>query len=162
MFICQIKEKHPQVYGCFKFYSIHFCGHFEIHAPQPVHFCGSISAKKSVTVMAPASQFLAQIPQPMQEALHTFLEIAPLSLLLQRTVGLKGNSIMLIIPLGQAEAQPPQPPQISKFICGKPFLIVMALKSQARIQSPRPRHPKEQSLGPPAMVIAEAQEVSPE
>ena len=67
-----------------------------------VHFCGSMDARKSVTVMAPVGQTLAHIMQPMQPAEHTLRTSGPLSWLEQRTATRLLTGAMAISRCGQA------------------------------------------------------------
>lgn len=70
---------------------------------------------------APAGQFFAQIPQPMQPALQTLVTAAPRSVLEQITAGPASAVLILITLLGQAEAQAPQPVHFSGSTCAAPF-----------------------------------------
>ena len=66
-------------------YNMIFFGHFCAHAPQFVHFSGSICAILSTTLTASNSQTFSHILHPIHPTEHAFMTSLPLSLELHCT-----------------------------------------------------------------------------
>ena len=114
--------------------------------PQPVHFSESTSGRKSLTTMASAGHSRWHFMQPMQPALHIFVTDAPLSRLRQAGWMRRLSGIRLMMLLGQASTQAPQPTHLLRFTRATPLAKCIASKLQTLTQLPMPMQAKVQSL----------------
>src|SRR5699024_8877765 len=93
----------------------------------------------------------------MQPTLQVLLTTTPLSLLEHLTAGWGAMGFIWMTLRGQTAVQAVQPVHLLRSTTATPLTTWMASNLQARVQSPRPRQPYEQALGPPATAAAAAQ-----
>ena len=113
-------------------------GHSLSHLPQLVQSSASIWARLFSSFIAPASQALAHLPQPIHPAEHTLRVTAPLSVD-EHLTALESALTMSIIPRGQTAAHFLHAMQFKGLTFAMPFTMLRASFSHTSTQSPSPK-----------------------